>query len=67
MSYLMIGIKKITKEQVFQNVIDNTEPGSIIVFHDSEKAAKNMLYALPKTLDYFSEKGYKFEILTKEL
>lgn len=59
--------KKISKEQVLQNIISKTKSGSIIVFHDSKKAAKNMLYALPKVLDYFSEKGYRFEVLTKEL
>ncbi|PNQ74038.1 polysaccharide deacetylase family protein [Hanstruepera neustonica] len=46
-----------------KNVLDKSEPGSIIVFHDSEKAAKNLLYALPKVLEHFSNKGYTFKAL----
>ncbi|RLD45446.1 MAG: polysaccharide deacetylase family protein, partial [Bacteroidetes bacterium] len=37
--------------------------GSIIVFHDSEKAAENMLYMLPEFLAHFSEKGYAFNVI----
>lgn len=51
----------ISKEKCLKNVIDNTSSGDIIVFHDSTKAFKNMQYALPKVLDYFSEKGYVFK------
>jgi peptidoglycan/xylan/chitin deacetylase (PgdA/CDA1 family) len=51
---------KVSKEDVLQNVLTHAENGSIIVFHDSIKASKNMLYALPEVLKYFSEKGYVF-------
>jgi hypothetical protein len=44
-------------------VISKSKEGSIIVFHDSIKASKNMMYTLPKVLDYFSEVGYKFKAL----
>ena len=50
----------ISKEQCYQNVITKATPGSIIVFHDSIKASERMQFALPKVLDYFSEKGYEF-------
>ena len=50
----------ISNEKCYQNVISKARPGSIIVFHDSIKASKCMQYALPKVLDYFSEKGYEF-------
>ncbi len=43
------------------NVIVNTQPGSIVVFHDSTKAFPRMQTALPKTLQYFSARGYRFE------
>lgn len=49
--------------QCFQNVINYTRPGSIIVFHDSEKASKNLYFALPKVLEYFSMQGYSFRAL----
>lgn len=50
-------------EKCLKNVLNNTKPGSIIVFHDSKKAFKNMSYALPRTLEYFSERGYRFEAI----
>lgn len=51
----------ISKEQVLQNMIKNTTNGSIVVMHDSLKASHNMLYALPKALDYFTKKGFVFK------
>jgi len=55
--------QSITPEKCLQNVIKHVENGSIIVFHDSLKARKNLEYALPKTLAYLLEKGYKFKTL----
>ncbi len=54
-----------TKEQCLKHVMKNTKPGSIVVFHDSVKASHNMLYALPRVLDYFSEQGYTFKSLVE--
>ncbi len=51
----------ISSKQCLHNVIKNTESGSIITFHDSEKASKNLKFALPEVLKYYSEKGYVFE------
>ena len=53
----------ISKEDCYQNVISKTKNGSIIVFHDSVKAANHMQYTLPKILKYFSEKGYIFKAI----
>jgi len=53
--------KKTTPEQCFENVINNSKSGSIIVFHDSIKASKNLEFSLPKVLKYFTEKGYVFD------
>jgi len=50
----------LSPEQCYQNVINHTENGSIIVFHDSLKAFERLQYALPKTIQYLSEKGYQF-------
>lgn len=55
--------KNITPETCLNNVISKTTNGSIIVFHDSIKASKNMQYALPKILQYFSNKEYQFKAL----
>lgn len=53
----------IRKDACYRNVIENATEGSLIVFHDSEKASKNLKYVLPKVLKYFSEKGYEFKSL----
>ncbi|SFZ90722.1 Peptidoglycan/xylan/chitin deacetylase, PgdA/CDA1 family [Flaviramulus basaltis] len=55
--------KSITQETCLNNVVSKAKNGSIIVFHDSLKASKNMQYALPKVLEYFSKKGFRFESL----
>ena len=55
--------KERSPEECFQKVKRNAKPGSIIVFHDSLKAADRMKPALEKTLKYFSEKGFRFESL----
>ena len=35
-----------------------TRPGSVVVFHDSEKAASRMLGALPRYVAWLAEQGY---------
>lgn len=47
-------------EQCLNNVLENVSDGSIIVFHDSEKAFNNLKYALPKTLESLKEAGFNF-------
>lgn len=37
----------------------HTQRGSIIVYHDSQKAAANMLSSLPNTLDFLIGQGYQ--------
>jgi peptidoglycan/xylan/chitin deacetylase (PgdA/CDA1 family) len=46
-----------------RNVLENTGPGSIVVFHDSTKAWDRMSVALPTVLEHFSGMGYRFEAL----
>ncbi|MBK6901507.1 MAG: polysaccharide deacetylase family protein [Saprospirales bacterium] len=57
---------QLSGEQCFQNVIAHTQPGSIIVFHDSLKAEAQLKYALPKVLEHFGSKGYRFDPITRE-
>ncbi len=47
-----------------RNVIRSARPGSIVVFHDSEKAYDRVSRALPVVLKHFSEKGYRFEVIS---
>jgi peptidoglycan-N-acetylglucosamine deacetylase len=51
---------KLSGEQCWDNVRKHTQPGSIVVFHDSLKAKERLYEVLPKTLAYFSERGYGF-------
>ena len=53
----------ITAETCLENVIFKSKPGSIVVFHDSEKAYPKLQYCLPKILRFFSQKGYRFKAL----
>jgi len=53
--------EKISPEKCLENVIKHTKSGSIIVFHDSEKASKNLKYALPKAIENLMERGFVFD------
>ncbi len=53
----------IAGEKCADNIIKHAKSGSIIVFHDSLKAEKNLKLALPEVLEYYTNKGYKFEAL----
>ena len=55
--------EKVSPERCLSNVVDNTESGSIIVFHDSEKAEQSLRYALPKAIEMLLVKGFKFGII----
>ena len=50
-------------ELCFNNVINNTKSGDVIVFHDSVKAFKKLNVVLPKILEYYSKKGFKFKAI----
>lgn len=53
----------LSKEQCLDNVLSNVKPGSIIVFHDSIKAFKNLEYVLPKTLGFLKENNFNCNVL----
>jgi peptidoglycan-N-acetylglucosamine deacetylase len=55
--------QSLSKERVLSKALQHTEQGSIVLFHDSIKASKNMMYALPKFLEHFSERGFIFKAL----
>ena len=50
----------LSPKDCLKNVLKHTEPGSIIVFHDSEKAFKRLEYVLPRALEAWSKQGYEF-------
>ena len=54
---------RLKPETVFKNVTDFVRPGSIITFHDSEKAKINLVKALPLSIKWMKEQGYRFEAI----
>lgn len=52
--------KLIDSDEVFDNIRRLARNGSIIVFHDSDKAATNMRGALEKSIVWLLENGYEF-------
>lgn len=56
--------KKLNGEQVFSIVKRYTRNGSIMVFHDSLKAEKNLRYALPRAIEWLLQEGYEFKIFS---
>lgn len=55
--------KSYSPQRCLSGSVKATRPGSIVVFHDSMKAERNMKYALPRYLDHFSGMGFSFESL----
>jgi len=53
-------------EKCLRGSIRASRPGSIVVFHDSLKAEKNIRYVLPRYLQHFSGLGFTFKILNFE-
>jgi len=54
---------RLNGDKCAEHVIRNTKSGSIVVFHDSEKSLPRMKTALPKILDHFSKKGFRFDAI----
>lgn len=55
--------RKYSPENIFHHVVRFSRPGSVVVFHDSERAGKDVLSALPKVLGYIWEEGYEFSAI----
>lgn len=55
--------RRLTPRQVVDNVRRYARRGSIIVFHDSEKARRNVLAALPEAIEWLQSRGYGFHTL----
>ncbi|MCF6341548.1 MAG: polysaccharide deacetylase family protein, partial [Bacteroidales bacterium] len=55
--------KNVSAGQCLKNVIHFAETGSVVVFHDSEKAATNLFHALPVFLEHFKQRGFVFSII----
>ena len=58
---------EISATDCVNNVLSNIEPGSIVVFHDSEKAFPILKEALPVIMQKLKEGGYKLKRIEQEL
>lgn len=54
--------RKLSPEKCLKNVSE-LRAGDIVLFHDSVKAEKNMLYCLENVLKTYSAKGFEFRAL----
>jgi peptidoglycan/xylan/chitin deacetylase (PgdA/CDA1 family) len=50
-------------EKCLRNTIAAARPGSIIVFHDSYKAERNLTYALPRFIEHYLDQGFTFDVI----
>ena len=57
----------LTPNRIINGVVENTVPGSVIVFHDSVKAEKNLKAALPEVLNQLSNKGFISKVIPYEI
>jgi peptidoglycan/xylan/chitin deacetylase (PgdA/CDA1 family) len=55
--------QSISPEQCLAGSLKAVRPGSIIVFHDSLKAERNVKFVLPRLLNELTKQGYKFSEL----
>jgi peptidoglycan/xylan/chitin deacetylase (PgdA/CDA1 family) len=55
--------KALDKQKGLIRSIRATKNGSIVVFHDSIQAEKNLTYVLPKYIKHFKKQGYAFKSL----
>jgi peptidoglycan/xylan/chitin deacetylase (PgdA/CDA1 family) len=53
----------LNRERALEFLKRQTSPGSIVVFHDSEKARQNLEYLLPRYLEFARNAGYTFATL----
>lgn len=49
----------VSPQACLRNVTKHVRGGSIVVFHDSQKAFPNLYYALPRTLEHIRSMGLK--------
>lgn len=59
--------KWVTPQRCASIVLNSCRGGDVVVFHDSYKAERNLRFALPLCLEYFSAMGYQFAPLRSGL
>lgn len=56
-------VKHLNCEQSLSALVKNAKPGSIVVFHDSEKAEIQLKQILPSYLEAMLTAGFTFDTL----
>lgn len=57
---------KVSPQQCLRNVTGSVSGGSVVVFHDSAKAFRNMAYALPRAIEHIRSMGLGFDTIGAE-
>jgi len=52
--------RNLSKEKCLRKTIQACRSGSVVVFHDSLKAQRNMEYTLPRLIEHFGAKDFQF-------
>jgi peptidoglycan-N-acetylglucosamine deacetylase len=55
--------KSVSPQKCLAKTVQYTRNGSLVLFHDSRKAEKNLRFALPRYIAYCLDKGFRFEKL----
>ena len=55
--------KKVSPDRILQTVQKYLRSGSLVVFHDSVKAERNVLEALPRAIEFWQSKGYSWALI----
>ena len=55
--------RSLDEDDCLKGTLSASRPGSIVVFHDSLKAERNLRYVLPRYLEQLTRDGYQFKTL----
>ena len=55
--------RNLSPAAIMESIRRYSRNGSVVVFHDSVKAAPNMLAVLPEAIKWWKEEGYEFRTL----
>jgi peptidoglycan/xylan/chitin deacetylase (PgdA/CDA1 family) len=53
--------RRLAPDRCLRNTLRAVRPGSIIVYHDSYKAERNLMYGLPRLIEECLNRGYTFK------
>ena len=58
--------KHLNTTKALKEIIQKTRNGSIVVFHDSQKAKRQLMKLLPSYLKEMKNRGYRFEVISED-